>query len=36
VGWADRHMKGGVGIMVDDLIAGAMASILIYLALRLV
>ena len=36
VGWADRHVKGGVGIMVDDLIAGAMASVLIYLALRLV
>ena len=35
VGWADRHGKGR-GAMVDDLIAGAMASVLIVVALRLV
>lgn len=27
VGWADRRLNGGIGIMADDLIAGAMANI---------
>lgn len=26
VGWADRHAKGGFGIMIDDVIAGVMAA----------
>lgn len=26
VGWADRHAKGGFGIMIDDVIAGIMAA----------
>ncbi|GAA4500884.1 phosphatidylglycerophosphatase A [Pseudaeromonas paramecii] len=25
IGWLDRRVKGGLGIMVDDLLAGAMA-----------
>lgn len=25
VSWADRHFKGGFGVMFDDLVAGAMA-----------
>ena len=28
--WADRHLKGGLGIMVDDLMAGGLTALLIY------
>lgn len=28
VGWADRRLKGGLGIMVDDLLAGCYAALL--------
>ncbi|SDG95256.1 phosphatidylglycerophosphatase A family protein [Roseospirillum parvum] len=28
VGWADRRLKGGLGIMVDDLLAGCYAAAL--------
>jgi len=28
VGWADRRLKGGFGIMADDLLAGAYATLL--------
>ena len=27
VGWADRRVSGGVGVMLDDLIAGVMAAV---------
>lgn len=30
IGWADRTIKGGLGVMVDDIIAGIMASVLFY------
>jgi phosphatidylglycerophosphatase A len=30
VGWADREIKGGLGIMTDDVIAGALAGLVIY------
>lgn len=30
--WADRRVGGGLGIMLDDLIAGAMAAVVIALA----
>ena len=35
VGWLDRSVKGGLGIMADDLAAGIYAAAIAYLALRL-
>lgn len=35
VGWADRVLGGGVGVMTDDIIAGLMAGVLV-VAARLV
>lgn len=29
VSWADRRVKGGVGVMLDDLLAGALAGLLL-------
>lgn len=34
ISWADRHCKGGLGIMLDDLLAGALAAGLLYLLIR--
>jgi phosphatidylglycerophosphatase A len=34
VGWADRRLQGGFGIMADDLIAGLYAALLLGLAMR--
>lgn len=35
IGWADRHVEGGLGIMLDDLLAGLLAfaclQLLVYL-----
>ena len=31
VGWADRHIPGGLGIMVDDLVAGVLAATVLIL-----
>ncbi|CAA6603352.1 Phosphatidylglycerophosphatase A [Rhodospirillaceae bacterium LM-1] len=31
IGWADRKIKGGLGIMLDDLMAGVAAGLLLYL-----
>ena len=31
--WVDQKMKGGIGIMVDDVLAGIMALISIHLIL---
>ena len=30
IGWADRRVSGGLGIMLDDLLAGGMAAILLW------
>ncbi len=30
VGWADRHLKGALGIMADDVIAGLYAAAVLY------
>lgn len=30
VGWADRRVKGGLGVMLDDVIAGILAGVLLY------
>ena len=32
VGWADQNIKGGLGVMTDDMIAGLMAGVLVALA----
>ena len=29
--WLDRHLKGGLGVMVDDVVAGLFAAILLWL-----
>jgi phosphatidylglycerophosphatase A len=34
VSWADRRIHGGVGVMLDDVIAGAYAALILALALR--
>jgi phosphatidylglycerophosphatase A len=31
IGWLDRHVGGGLGIMLDDLLAGVYAWIILYL-----
>ena len=31
--WLDRHLKGGVGVMVDDVIAGVFAAVVLALAM---
>jgi|AntRauTorcE11898_2_1112593.scaffolds.fasta_scaffold00153_5 phosphatidylglycerophosphatase A len=32
IGWLDRHLGGGTGIMLDDLLAGAVACLLLHVA----
>ena len=32
VGWADRELPGGLGVMADDMIAGLMAGVLVAVA----
>lgn len=36
IGWVDRKVDGGFGIMVDDVIAGIFAGVCLYLATLLV
>jgi phosphatidylglycerophosphatase A len=36
ISWADRKLKGGLGIMLDDVLAGAVAAPLLFLLDRLV
>ena len=33
VGWADRHIKGGLGIMFDDLVAAGLTLAVLFAAL---
>jgi len=33
IGWLDRHVDGGFGVMVDDLVAGIIAAIVIWVLL---
>jgi phosphatidylglycerophosphatase A len=35
VGWLDQHIHGGLGIMLDDVVAGLYALILLQIATRL-
>ena len=34
--WSDRHLKGGLGVMVDDVIAGVFAAVVLWAILRLI
>ena len=34
IGWVDKRVRGGSGIMLDDILAGAMASLVLYLLMR--
>lgn len=36
VAWADRHVDGGLGVMLDDVLAGMYAAAALLLALRLI
>ncbi len=35
IGWADRTVKGGLGVMLDDLLAGLCGALVIYAVMRL-
>ncbi len=35
VGWLDQHIHGGMGIMLDDVVAGLYAFIVLQLAIKL-
>lgn len=30
VGWADKNVKGGLGIMLDDILAGIIGGVILY------
>jgi len=32
--WMDRHLKGGMGVMVDDVVAGIFAAIVLALLMH--
>jgi phosphatidylglycerophosphatase A len=34
ISWLDRHLKGGMGVMVDDVVAGIFAAIVLVLGLH--
>jgi phosphatidylglycerophosphatase A len=36
ISWADRELKGGLGIMLDDLLAGGVAAVILFIVIRLV
>jgi phosphatidylglycerophosphatase A len=36
IGWLDRHLKGGLGVMVDDVVAGVYAAVVLAVALTLI
>lgn len=35
IGWVDRHVSGGIGIMIDDVIAGLFSAGILLLAIAL-
>jgi phosphatidylglycerophosphatase A len=35
VRWLDGHVKGGMGVMLDDVVAGCMAAIALWLSMKL-
>ena len=36
IGWCDRTIKGGLGVMLDDLVAGLFANLLLNLANQII
>jgi len=36
ISWADRQLKGGLGIMLDDVLAGGIAAAILFIVIRLV
>jgi phosphatidylglycerophosphatase A len=34
ISWLDRHVAGGLGIMIDDILAGVMGCLVLHIALR--
>jgi phosphatidylglycerophosphatase A len=36
IGWLDRRMKGGLGVMVDDVVAGLFAALVLALTLTVI
>jgi phosphatidylglycerophosphatase A len=36
IGWFDRRVKGGLGVMIDDVIAGIIAAIFLFLILHFI
>jgi phosphatidylglycerophosphatase A len=34
ISWLDRRVKGGMGVMVDDVVAGVFAAIVLALGLQ--
>ena len=32
--WFDRHVHGGIGVMLDDIVAGAIGAVIVYLVFR--
>ncbi len=36
VSWADRRLKGGLGVVADDLLAGLLAAVVLQLSVRLI
>jgi len=35
VSWLDGHVKGGLGVMLDDVVAGCMAAVVLWLSMKL-
>ena len=35
ISWLDKNVSGGIGIMVDDLLAGGFTAIVLYLAMKI-
>jgi phosphatidylglycerophosphatase A len=36
VSWADRRLRGGLGVMLDDVLAGVLAAVVLQISVRLV
>ncbi|MGB0867166.1 MAG: phosphatidylglycerophosphatase A [Granulosicoccaceae bacterium] len=34
IGWLDKHVSGGLGIMLDDILAGVMACVCLHVTLK--
>jgi phosphatidylglycerophosphatase A len=35
-GWLDQHIHGGLGIMLDDVVAGLYSLIVLHLAIKII